>query len=30
VVALVMGGLSFVLAHRPAHDAAPLDVSHEM
>jgi hypothetical protein len=30
VVALVMGGLSFALAHRPAHDTAPLDVSHEM
>jgi MFS family permease len=30
VVALVMGGLSFALAHRPAHDGTPLDVSHEM
>jgi len=30
VVALVMGGLSFILAHRPVHDAAPLDVSREM
>jgi hypothetical protein len=25
-----MGGLSFILAHRPVHDAAPLDVSREM
>jgi MFS family permease len=30
VVALVMGGLSFVLAHRAAHDAAPVDVSREV
>jgi hypothetical protein len=30
VVALVMGGLSFILARRPSHDAAPLDVSREM
>ena len=30
VVALVMGGLAFILARRPLRDAAPLDVSREM